>query len=207
MDENIYFNEVNGIKITAPCNKLLEALSKMQGALDNAKKESKNPYYNSKYADLATCLDALKKPMADNGLSVSQHCSFDGSNVSCVSILGHSSGQMMVSTLTVPVTKKDAQGVGMAITYARRYAMSSIVGLAQADDDGEGAVTHENEEIEHDGNYASEKQVSLIRSLLANSNIVEESILKRYQVANLESLSKTQASQTISIIKKQVGVE
>ena len=134
------FTEVNGVKITMPCDKLFEALAKMQGALDNAKKESDNPYFKSKYADLATCLQTAKKPMADNGLSISQHCTFDGQFVQCVTVLGHSSGQMMVSTLNVPVAKKDAQGIGSSITYARRYALSSIIGLTQKDDDGEGSV-------------------------------------------------------------------
>ena len=140
MDENMGFVEVNGVKISVPCNKLLEALGKMQGMLDNAKKASDNPYFKSKYADLATCLQTAKKPMADEGLSLSQHCTFDGAQVHCVSVLGHSSGQMMVSTLIVPVTKKDAQGVGAAITYARRYALSAIIGLAQEDDDANAAV-------------------------------------------------------------------
>lgn len=202
-----HFIEVNGIKMTVPCDKLLEALSKMQGVLDNAKKESKNPYFNSKYADLATCLQTTKLPMSENGLSMSQHCFYDGANVSCVSVLGHSSGQMMVSTLTVPVTKKDAQGVGAAITYARRYAMSSIVGLSQADDDAESAVEHESDSDtpEHNGVYATDKQVGLINSLLQKGGFNVESVLDRYKVANLESLSKEQASQVITILKKQVG--
>ena len=206
--------EINGIKMTFPCDKLLEALAKMQGALDNAPKMSKNPYFNSRYADLATCLDALKKPMADNGLSVSQHCSHNGTEVHCVTILGHSSGQMMISTLTVPVTKKDAQGIGMAITYARRYAISSIVGLAQADDDAESSVDHEdgeektipaekvNEEV---SGYATEKQVGLIKTMIAKANVDVNSVLKRYSVANLESLSKEQASICIRTLNKQVS--
>ena len=114
--------DVNGIKMTMPCDKIFEALAKMQGQLDNATKTSENPFYKSKYADLATCLHTAKKPLAENGLAVSQHCTFDGNSVQCVTVLGHSSGQMMVSTLAVPVTKKDPQGIGMAVTYARRYA-------------------------------------------------------------------------------------
>ena len=137
---NTIFTDVNGIKMTMPCDKLLEALSKMQGVLDHAKKDSDNPYFKSKYADLAKCLSTIKKPMADVGLSITQHCSFDGQFVSCVTVLGHSSGQMIISTLNVPVTKRDAQGIGSGITYARRYSLSAVVGLAQADDDGNGAV-------------------------------------------------------------------
>ena len=208
MEENIIdtnFVEVNNVKITIPCDKLLQALSKMQGVLENAKKESENPYFKSKYADLATCLQALKKPMAENGLSVSQHCSFDGANVQCITVLGHLSGQMMISTLSMPVQKKDPQGVGAAITYARRYGLSAIVGLAQADDDAESAVYHDDESKEHRYGYASDKQVGLIKSLVSQGNIVMQNILDRYQVANVESLSMEQASNCIAILERQLS--
>lgn len=158
------FTEVNGVKITMPCDKLFEALAKMQGALDNAKKESDNPYFKSKYADLATCLQTAKKPMADNGLSISQHCTFDGQFVQCVTILGHSSGQMMISTLMIPVAKKDAQGIGSSITYARRYALSSIIGLTQKDDDGEGSVGRTEEDAKTKWEKTAKKSQEILRN-------------------------------------------
>ena len=163
-DTNVIFTEVNGIKMTIPCNNLLEALAKMQGALDNAKKESDNPYFKSKYADLAQCLSVAKKPMADNGLSISQHCTFDGANVHCVTILGHASGQMMISTLYVPVARKDAQGIGSSITYARRYALSSIIGLTQKDDDGEGAVGRTEKDAETKWEKTAKKSQEILRN-------------------------------------------
>jgi len=167
---NTIFTEVGGIRMTIPCNNLLEALSKMQGVLDNAKKESDNPYFKSKYADLAQCLSVAKKPMADNGLSISQHCTFDGNFVQCVTVLGHSSGQMMVSTLNVPVAKKDAQGIGSSITYARRYALSSIIGLTQKDDDGEGSVGR----TEDDAKTKWEKTAKKSQEILRNAEKLDE---------------------------------
>ena len=158
------FTEVNGVKITMPCDKLFEALAKMQGALDNATKSSDNPYFKSKYADLAQCLQTAKKPMADNGLSISQHCTFDGQFVQCVTILGHSSGQMMISTLMIPVAKKDAQGIGSSITYARRYALSSIIGLTQKDDDGEGAVGRTEKDAETKWEKTAKKSQEILRN-------------------------------------------
>ena len=167
---NTIFTEVGGIRMTIPCNNLLEALSKMQGVLDNAKKGSDNPYFKSKYADLAQCLSVAKKPMADNGLSISQHCTFDGNFVQCVTVLGHSSGQMMVSTLNVPVAKKDAQGIGSSITYARRYALSSIIGLTQKDDDGEGSVGR----TEDDAKTKWEKTAKKSQEILRNAEKLDE---------------------------------
>ncbi len=150
-EQNSGMLEVNGVKMSVPCDKLLEALSKMQGMLDNAKKESKNPYFKSKYADLANCIDTAKKPMAECGLSLTQHCSFKNNQVQCVTILGHTSGQLIASTLNVPVAKMDAQGIGSAITYARRYSMTAVIGLTQKDDDGESSVIHEEESEEEQG--------------------------------------------------------
>lgn len=209
-----HFLDVNGIRLTSPCDKLLEALSKMQGNLENAKKESENPFFKSKYADLNTCLQTAKKVMAENGLCVSQHCTFDGNIVQCVTVLGHSSGQMMVSTLNVPVTKKDPQGIGMAITYARRYAFSSVIGLAQADDDAESSVVHEDKQEtrqeapkQETFETATDKQVKLINTICGKHHVSVESILARYNVAALNNLSKPQASECIRILKKQCGEE
>lgn len=172
--EKMEFIEANGIKITMPCDKLLDAMAKMQAVLDTAKKESDNPFFKSKYADLAQCLATAKKPMADNGLSISQHCSFDGIFVQCVTVLGHNSGQMMVSTLSVPVKNKDAQGVGSSITYARRYALSSILGIAQKDDDANDSVgmTKEDEK-KVEAKKESEKKAPEENWRMLNGNAIQ----------------------------------
>lgn len=154
MEENMTITDLGDVKISTPCDKLMAALSKMQGELKMALKDSDNPYFKSKYADLATCINTAKKPMADNGLSVSQHCGFDGNYVRCVTVLGHSSGQYMASTCVIPVTKKDAQGVGSAITYARRYSFSAVIGLSQDDDDGNWAS---NKDVEKKKKQEKEK--------------------------------------------------
>ncbi len=164
----------NGVKITMPCDKLMEAMNKMQAVLDAAKKDSDNPYFKSKYADLATCLQTAKKPLADNGLSISQHCTFDGNFVQCVSVLGHVSGQMMVSTLNIPVAKKDAQGIGSSITYARRYALSSIVGIAQKDDDGNGSVGVTQEDIDNKWAKKNAKEQEKEKAMEENQRRLDE---------------------------------
>ena len=164
----------NGVKITMPCDKLMEAMNKMQAVLDAAKKDSDNPYFKSKYADLATCLQTAKKPLSDNGLSISQHCTFDGQFVQCVSVLGHVSGQMMVSTLNIPVAKRDAQGIGSSITYARRYALSSIVGIAQKDDDGNGSVGVTQEDIDNKWAKKNAKEQEKEKAMEENQRRLDE---------------------------------
>ena len=172
--ERILVDVGNGVKITMPCDKLMEAMNKMQAVLDAAKKDSDNPYFKSKYADLATCLQTAKKPLADNGLSISQHCTFDGQFVQCVSVLGHVSGQMMVSTLNIPVAKKDAQGIGSSITYARRYALSSIVGIAQKDDDGNGSVGVTQEDIDNKWAKKNAKEQEKEKAMEENQRRLDE---------------------------------
>ena len=121
--------------------KLATALSIVQGKLSHAKKDSANPFFKSKYADLESVWDACRSLLAENGLCVMQ---FPGEFLEgCMSlntILAHSSGEYIKQTMEVPVTKLDPQGAGSALTYMRRYALAAVVGVVQADDDANAAV-------------------------------------------------------------------
>jgi hypothetical protein len=125
-------------------NELADALAKAQGQIRGAVKDAENPHFRSKYADLASVWDACRQALSNNGLSVIQAprgvVSEVGWTVEVETRLLHSSGQWMGDTITVPVGKPDAQGVGSALTYARRYALASFVGVAPEDDDGNAAV-------------------------------------------------------------------
>lgn len=117
------------------------ALSKAQGDMGFAKKDSANPYFKSSYADLASCWEACRKPLADNGLAVIQTTEqADAGGIVIVTTLAHESGEWIRSRLRMMPSKPDAQAIGSVITYARRYALAAIVGLAQADDDAESAM-------------------------------------------------------------------
>jgi hypothetical protein len=118
---------------------LAAALSKAQADITGALKDSQNPFFKSKYADLASCWDACRKQLAANGLSVIQTTRMTDQGLMLVTTLAHSSGEWIAGEM--PVLTKDAspQGQGSGITYARRYALAAIVGLAQIDDDAEAA--------------------------------------------------------------------
>ena len=116
------------------------ALSKAQGQMSPAIKDSTNPHFRSTYADLASVWDACRGPLSANGLSVVQIPEeWDNGRTSIHTMLLHSSGEYICGTLVIPVGKNDAQGVGSAISYGRRYALASMVGITQADDDGNSA--------------------------------------------------------------------
>ena len=121
---------------------LAKALSIVQGKLTHAIKYSANTFFKSKYADLESVWDACRSLLSNNGLAVSQ---FPGTysdldkSMSLITILTHESGEYISQEMSVPVTKADAQGAGSAITYMRRYALAAVVGVVQADDDGNAA--------------------------------------------------------------------
>lgn len=118
---------------------LAAALSKAQGEMEAASKASTNPHFKSKYADLASVWDACRGPLSKHGLSVLQPVSADGPSVTVTTILAHSSGEWISEALTMTAQQNTPQGVGSTITYGRRYGLSSMVGIAPDDDDGNAA--------------------------------------------------------------------
>lgn len=120
-------------------NELAGALAKAQGKITGALKDSANPFFKSKYADLASVWDACRSALSENGLAVVQQTEADESGVMVITTLAHSSGQWMRSSLRLQPKDASPQGIGSAITYGRRYALAAAVGVAQVDDDGNAA--------------------------------------------------------------------
>jgi hypothetical protein len=138
---------------------LATSLAKAQSEIVGAKKDSDNPFFKSKYADLAACWDACREALSANGLAVIQTTQrgepvtiqwettdkesgevsafkVDTVELVILTTLMHTSGQWISSPL--PMIPRDAspQGIGSAITYGRRYGLCGMVGVAQVDDDG-----------------------------------------------------------------------
>jgi hypothetical protein len=116
------------------------ALCKAQSLMKHAKKDSANPFFKSHYADLASVMDAIREPFASQGLSFVQGIGDSEHGVAIETMIMHTSGEWLSSKYSVPVTKADAQGVGSAITYGRRYALAALCGVAAEDDDGNAAA-------------------------------------------------------------------
>lgn len=127
--------------------KLAGALSKFQSQLEAVKKDSANPFFKSKYAELSAVWDAIRDPLAANELAVIQEPSSANGRVVLTTTLLHSSGEYIRSSISFPVTKQDPQGYGSAITYARRYALQAITGIAPEDDDGNAASVKPAEKL------------------------------------------------------------
>ena len=135
-------------KQTESIAKLTEALVKVQSSMETASKDANNPFFKSKYTTLAGCWDVARKPLSDNGLAVIQTTTFgegEGNSVIIETTLSHISGEWIRGSLKMPLTKLDPQAVGSAITYARRYALSAMIGIvSEEDDDGESAMGRGN---------------------------------------------------------------
>ncbi len=126
-------------------NELAAALSKCQSEMRPAIKDSVNPYFKSKFADLNSIWDSCRDPLTKHGLSVTQTMEECGDKFNLITTLMHSSGQWIKSYFPILVQKHDAQSYGSACSYARRYSLSSIVGCTtgELDDDGEKAGREE----------------------------------------------------------------
>lgn len=124
-------------------DKLYSALAKAQMQLTPAIAKTTNPFFKSKYADLAAIAKAARKPLGDNGLAVIQRVIRQGSaGMTLLTRLCHASGQWIESSMTVNPPKQDIQSLGSYLTYLRRYTYSAIVGVvaSEEDDDGEAAI-------------------------------------------------------------------
>lgn len=119
---------------------IFTALLEAQRAFKPALKQSVNPHFRSRYADLSAVVDAVIDGLNDNGIVLVQKTHECDDGVKVETLFVHESGEMMsCGVLHVPAAKADPQGYGSALTYARRYSLMAACGIAPEDDDGNAA--------------------------------------------------------------------
>jgi len=149
--------------MTPEIGKLALALSKAQGAITGALKDSTNPFFKSNYADLGNVLAACRGPLSKNELAVIQTTEPSDTSVVVVTTLVHSSGQWIRGRLQMRPTKPDPQGIGSALTYCRRYSYAAIVGVAQIDDDANNAsIAANHAKVNVDGTHVDVKKLNAV---------------------------------------------
>ncbi|MCA3269553.1 MAG: ERF family protein [Thalassospira sp.] len=120
--------------------KAAAAFVRAQAGFGAALKTSTNPHFRSRYADLSACVEAVIDSLHKNGFALMQKTHECVSGVAVETILMHESGeQISGGILRVPASKQDPQGYGSALTYARRYSLMAVCGIAPEDDDGNAA--------------------------------------------------------------------
>lgn len=112
-----------------------KALVAAIGELSNVPKTAANPYFKSKYAPLDAIIDATRPILAKHGLAVMQQPLFMEGTAGVETTIIHEGGYSTTTTLLLPLKDQSPQGVGSAITYARRYALAAVLGIASEDDD------------------------------------------------------------------------
>ncbi len=140
---------------------LAAALVKAQAAMKPASMNSYNPHFKSKYADLASVIEAIRKPLTDNGLSFTQTMQVSKDDgFFLATMLMHTSGQCLWSEYPLPANATPQQ-MGSALTYARRYSLSAITGTAaDEDDDGDKAEVQAKKKPEPEPTYPTEKRIA-----------------------------------------------
>lgn len=127
-------------------NEISSALSKAQGEIKSAEKDSVNPHFKAKFASLNSHWESCRDILSKYQLTVTQLATIDQNNKNIlVTILSHSSGQWFKSYLQLNPVKNDPQGMGSCMSYARRYLLSAIVGTTADDDDAEEAMNRTRE--------------------------------------------------------------
>ena len=190
-------------------SKLAQALVKAQGEFSAIPKTETNPFFKSKYADLATVVATASPILTKNGLAVTQEIGFTivGETVydTLTTTLIHESGEQRSDTMILKLSKQDAQGQGSATTYARRYSYMAVLGLvADEDDDGNKASTHTASTSQtapqaSQANAVSAKQASMIADLL-KQKFTSKQDAQEWLVSAIGSTSPTNSAEASTVI-------
>jgi hypothetical protein len=141
------------MKQSESLKELMPALIKAQGSIKHALKDAKNPHFKNQYATLESVIDATKEALLKNDISIVQAHTI---NNTLVTTLYHKSGEFLQSEVNLFMSRQDMQQLGSATTYARRYALASMLNIAQEDDDGNAAAKPENRPLTYNKKYYPE---------------------------------------------------
>ena len=130
------------MKTSDSIKQIAEALVSAQKEIKFAVKDSTNPHFKSKYANINSVIDAVKSPLNNNNIAILQSLSpSDDGKLHLTTRLIHSSGEWIEDTAVCPLQKQDCQGLGSAVSYIRRYSLSAFLSLySDTDDDGQSAA-------------------------------------------------------------------
>lgn len=186
------------MKSSEHLNELAEALSKAQGVMQFALKDSQNPFFKSSYADLTSIVSCIQKPLSENGLSFVQAMRLEGDMKILETVLLHKSGQWISSDYPVNPTKGDPQSLGSATSYARRYGLQALIGVvADDDDDGEASMNRNQDQKKNNVKQEFKKPTQLdsdgmpnVDKFIDTHEKKEEKSLTAYRTAFMNRIEK-----------------
>lgn len=178
-------------------NELATALAKAQAKLTGAKKDGLNPHYKAKFATLESVYEAIREPLAEQGLSVLQPTEFIGEKTFVRTVLLHSSGQWIDGLYPVVVQKPDPQGLGSGMSYSRRYSLMAMIGIPASDDDAE-AATGRPAPMPFEKSAPKSAYAKEIPSLRPSSGISEKQVQRLWAIAKKHNVSKDQIKEILN---------
>lgn len=164
------------------------ALAKAQANMGKALKNATNPHFRAKYADLGNVQDACLPALHANGFAVFQPTGTDDAGHYVKTIFAHESGGVLECRTPLLISKNDMQGLGSAITYARRYGLLCMSGLAPEDDDGNAAV----EQTQRKDDGSAERLLSDTAVALQSASTIQE-LAETFQAAKARWQTVTDA--------------
>jgi hypothetical protein len=185
---------------------IAKAMAKVQATVEGASKGKVNPAFKSKYADLSSVWEACREPLSANGLAIVQ---FPGEMVenrmTMTTQLLHESGEWMRATLSIPLSKVDAQGYGSCVTYARRYALAAVVGICPEDDDGNAASAGRSARNDASPATIDDGQRALLTTLSHQAGADMKAFCTFYKIGSLPELPADKFAHAKAMLDKKLA--
>ena len=178
------------------------ALAAAQINMGKALKQANNPHFRSKYADLGSVMDACLPALNERGIAVIQPTGENelGRFVETIMIHGES-GEQLSCRVPLIVGKNDMQGYGSAVTYARRYGLMAMAGIAPEDDDGNAAAKAAPKQ--EAPKKISAEQFQAINDLIFDTETDEAKFCAYYKVEELHDMNAKQATEAAAMLTKK----
>jgi hypothetical protein len=191
--------------MTEPKHKnIASALFAAQLVMGKALKTATNPHLKSRYADLASVIDACQTALNENGIAFIQPPFNEGGDRYVKTIFIHGeSGETLECSVPLIVAKNDMQGYGSAVTYARRYGLMSMAGIAPEDDDGSAAVKSPPRQVEQVAMLSADQFIAL-RNGLETSGADQAKFLSVYGATSLEQFPAHKFNHAMNQIKAKI---
>lgn len=182
------------------------ALAKAQAEMGKALKDSVNPAFRSKYADLGSVMDACLPALNRHGIAVIQPIISDEFGRFVQTVLIHESGETLECSVPLIVGKQDMQGLGSAITYGRRYGLMSMAGIAPEDDDGNAAAAApvQRPAERQASSLISADQFIALKARMEAAGVPEDKICARYSLRSIEEMPSDAFQKAMGALQKTI---
>jgi hypothetical protein len=180
------------------------ALARAQMNMGKALKQSANLAFRSKYADLGNVIDACLPALNEAGIALIQPTGEDAHGRFVETILIHGeSGESLSCRVPLIVAKNDMQGYGSAVTYARRYGLMAMAGIAPEDDDGNAAAKAAPKE--EPKKAMTVEQFDELKALIEATGTDEDKLCAYMKVSTLHDLDAAGAAHVTALLRKKAG--